>query len=344
MSISLKVINYLQKDEIFYITVSENDRMIDIRKDIQKKSVYFSEKSYNRIGLFIFVSKELLNEDEKDKDKNNKSKKIIRSEKNKYDLKKRYPEKLNLSTKNDLKIFESYPYIKNNFKTITLYSYDLGIQINTPLANIIEYSAPIIILLFYIIKYYYFDNNQNKKLNTIQILTIIMIIFHYSKRVLESIFVHIQINTMEFKMFLIECLYYIIYFGMYVQKQIFNIEKELENRISYFYILLFFISEINNYHCHMILRKIRLKNNNNREIPKGNIFNYVYCANYFWEICSWLFISLFSAIKSIYFFTIMGGIVMTLWALEKKDFYNKMIFKKFNRINNKKKAIIPFII
>ena len=337
MSITLKVTNYLKKDEIFNINISEKDRMIDIRKDIQEKSVYFSEKSYNRIGFFIFVPKELLKDNEKDK-----SKKIIRTENNKFDIKEKYPERLNLSTKNDLNIFESYPYIINNYKTITLFTYDLGIQIETPIANIIEYSVPIIILLFYIIKYIYID--KNKPLNKIQIWTIIMIIFHYSKRVLESISVHIQINTMEFKMFLIECLYYIIYFGVYAQKKIFNIENGLEDNYKYIYILLFFVSEINNYHCHIILRKIRLKNCNNREIPKGNIFDFVYCANYFWEICSWFFISIFSSIKAIYFFTVMGGVIMTLWALEKKDFYNKMLFKKYNKINNNKKAIIPFII
>ena len=338
MSITLKVTNYLKKDEIFNINISEKDRIIDIRKDIQEKSVYFSEKSYNRIGLFIFVPKELLKENEKD----NKSKKIIRSENNKFDIKEKYPERLNLSTKNDLNIFESYPYIKSNYKTITLFTYDLGIQIETPIANIIEYSAPIVILLFYTIKYIYFD--KNKPLNKIQIWTIIMIIFHYSKRVLESIFVHIQINTMEFKMFLIECLYYIFYFGVYAQKKIYSIEYYLEDNYKYLYILLFFVSEINNYHCHIILRKIRLKNCNNREIPKGNIFDFVYCANYFWEICSWFFISIFSSIKAIYFFTLMGGVIMTLWALEKKEFYNKMLFKKYNKINNNKKAIIPFII
>ena len=339
MSISIKVINYNQKDEIFYLTITENDRMIDIRKDIQNKSVYFTEKSYNRIGLFIFVSKDLLEDDEKDK---NKSKKIIRTQNNSYDLKQKYPEKLNLSTKNDLKFFDSYPYIIKNYKTLTLYCYDLGFQIYTPLANIIEYSSPIIILLFYIYKFFYYDKNQ--QLNKIQIWTIIMIIFHYTKRVFESIFVHIQINTMECKMFLIECLYYILYFGLYAQKHIFTIEKDLYNNIEYLYVILFFISEINNYHCHIILRKIRLENPNNREIPKGNIFKYVYCANYFWEICSWTFISLFSSINSIYLFTIMGGIIMTLWALAKKEFYDKMLFKKYNRINYNKKAIIPFII
>ena len=339
MSISIKVINYHQKDEIFYITITEKDRIIDIRKEILYKSVYFSEKSYNRIGLFIFVSKDLLKDDEKDK---KDSKKVIRSKNNKFDLSENYPEKLKLSTKNDLKIFECYPYIIKNHKNLTLYCYDLGLQIDTPLANIIEYSSPIIILLLYVLKYFYYD--KNNQLNTIQIWTIIMIIFHYLKRVFESIFVHIQINSMEFKMFLIECLYYIIYFGLYAQKQIFKIEKDLDNNIKYLYIVLFFISEINNYHCHIILRKIRLENENNREIPKGNIFKYVYCANYFWEICSWTFISLFSSIKSIYFFTIMGGFIMALWASEKKRFYEKMLFKKYNIININKKAIIPFII
>lgn len=339
MSLTIKVVNYLTKDEKFNITISPNDRIIDIRQEIKRRSAYFSDMSHNRIGLFIFIPKELLIGYEEIKNKKNK-KKIIRSENNTFDIKGKYPEKMKLSTKNDFKIFESYPYIINNFKNITLYYYDLGIQINTHLANIIEYLAPIIILFIYIIKFLYFDNN--KKLNKIQIWTIIMIIFHYLKRVLESIFVHIQINTMELKMFLIECLYYIIYFGLFSQKQIFKIEKDLDNNLKYYYILFFFISEINNYHCHIILRKIRLQNNNNREIPKGNIFSLIYCANYFWEICSWIFISLFCSLKSIYVFTLIGSLVMTLWALEKKEFYNKMLIKKNKKINKNKIRYILF--
>ena len=35
---------------------------------------------------------------------------------------------------------------------------------------------------------------------------------------------------------------------------------------------------------------------------------------------------------------------MTLWALEKKEFYNKMLIKKNKKINKNKMAIIPFII
>ena len=41
MSILIKAINYSEKDEKLNITISENDKIIDIRKNIQKKSVYF---------------------------------------------------------------------------------------------------------------------------------------------------------------------------------------------------------------------------------------------------------------------------------------------------------------
>ena len=336
MALKIKVINDSQKDEIFYITISDKDRIIDIRKEIQKNSVYFSEMSFNRIGLFILIPKELLLEEEKDTNKSQKRRKNYF-----FDINENEKEKMKLSTKNDLKVLESYPYIKDNYKTIILYSYDLGMQINTPLANVIEYSAPIIILLFYSIKYNYLNN---KELNNLQTWTITMLVFHYTKRVFESIYVHIQINTMEFKMFLLECLYYILYFGVYAQKKIFENIKDIENNEQYGFAFLFFFSEFNNYHCHVILRQIRLENNNNREIPKGNIFHLVYCANYFWEILSWLFLSLFCSIKAFYFFTFMGGVVMTLWALEKKEFYDKFLLKKYGIKNNKKKAIIPFII
>ena len=169
-----------------------------------------------------------------------------------------------------------------------------------------------------------------------------MITFHYSKRVYESIWIHIQINTMELKMFFVECLYYILYFGIFAQKQIFDID--INHRPSFIFVILFFISEINNLHCHIILRSIRLNNKFQREIPTGNIFNLVYCANYFWEICSWLSLSIYSSLKSFYFFTFMGGVIMSMWALEKKNFYTKMLHKKNLDINKNKMAIIPFIL
>lgn len=335
---TIKVINSLNKDEVFYISITENDRMIDLRKEIQKHSVYFSEMSYNRIGIFILIPRELL-----PKPKEVKKKKVSRIGYNIYDIKEKYPVRMKLSVKNDYKIFENYPYIKNNYNNLTLYTYDIGYQINTPLANFIEYSGPIFILFFYIIKYKFFYSNSYTFTN-VQKWTIIMIIFHYIKRVYESLFIHIQINTMEFKMFLVECLYYIVYFGIFAQKQIFKITKEINSNTLYMLVFAFLISEINNFHCHVILRKIRLENSNKREIPKGNLFNYVYCANYFWEICSWSFISFVSGCKSIYCFTFMGGAIMTLWALEKKELYNKMLIKKNIKINNDKKAIIPFVI
>lgn len=340
MSITLKVVNSLNKEEVFEISITEKDRIMDVRKEIQKKSVYFSDMTYNRIGLFILLPKELV---ENQEDKKNSSKKVSRSSEGTFDLNKKYPVKMNLSSKNDLKLIDSYPYIKENSTKLVLYTYDLGFQINTPLANFIEYSSPVFILFLYAI---IFNDDPNQGYNYIQIGTMAMICFHYVKRVFESLFIHIQINTMELKMFFVECLYYILYFGIYSQKKIFTEISEQKDisKWKYLFIVLFFISEMNNFHCHIILRKIRLYNYNEREIPKGNLFSLIYCANYFWEICSWLFISLFSSIKAIYFFTFMGAVIMTIWALEKKKFYHKMLYKKYGRIKENKKAIIPFII
>lgn len=343
----INLVNSLNKEEKFSITLTDKDRIIDLRKEVQHKSAYFSSLSYNRIGFFIYLPQELassLNAEESSK------KKVKRDiNKNNFDIKDKYPIKTKLSYKNDFKIFDSYPYIKENSDKIILYIFDIGMQIETPLANFIEYSGPIFILIFY----YYYYKNSIKKYNFTQIWTMTLISIHYFKRVIESLFVHIQINTMEMKMFLVECVYYIIYFGIYSQRKIFtnlnysDNENKNENifQIKSIFIILFFICESNNFYCHVILRKIRLNNCNKREIPYGNLFKYVYCANYFWEISSWICISVFSGLKAIYFFTFMGAVIMSFWALEKKKLYQKMMIKQFGEdLFPDTKAIIPFVL
>jgi very-long-chain enoyl-CoA reductase len=67
--------------------------------------------------------------------------------------------------------------------------------------------------------------------------------------------------------------------------------------------VLFAILQACNFYCHWILRSLRTKklkrNDNlkpNRLYPTGFLFDYVSCANYFFEICVWIVFSSYSRV------------------------------------------------
>ena len=231
---------------------------------------------------------------------------------------------------NCLNIIEFYPEIKNK----KLYLNKKQKQMNKINVNLIEYSIPMILIIIFV----YFKGICN--LNIIQKYSILMIFFHFLKRDFESFFIHIHSNSIDFFLMLIEFFYYIFYFGIFCCfNLIFDNKNKILNKKRIFCLILFFISEICNFHCHLILRNLRIFNNNEIKIPKGNLFKFVYKANYFWEILIWFSIAFFNNLKSFYSFAILGSFVMIFWAMEEK----KKFDEKFGK-NLIKKAIFPFIL
>ena len=235
---------------------------------------------------------------------------------------------------NSLNIIEFFPELKRKKK---LYLNKKQKQMNIINVNLIEYSIPIFLLLIFV----YFKGIYNLNIN--QKISIFMIIFHFLKRDFESFYVHIHSKSIEFNLMLIEFVYYIFYFGIFCCFNLIFNDNENNNFLNkkhFFCLILFFISEICNFHCHLILRNLRIFNNNNEiKIPKGNLFKFVYKANYFWEIFVWFSIAFFTNLKSFYAFAILGTFVMCFWAVEEK----KKFDEKFGK-NLIKKAIFPFIL
>ena len=241
------------------------------------------------------------------------------------------------SQKNKVYLYNNSANIIQSIKNNTnVYLYDQGKQLDLALANTIEYSGPIVTFLLYII---YFKLYLQQDLSVMTIISIILSCFHYAKRVFESIVVHIHTKTMSLNMLILECVYYIGYYGIFCGYHVFTNEKEFHLVPDCFGIVLFFLSEINNFNCHIILRTIRLKNSNETQVPKGNLFKYVCCANYFWEVCSWISLTIVTRLYSVGFFACMGLAIMTAWALEKKKGYTI----KYGKVCPPK-AIIPFIL
>eukprot|EP01083_Nonionella_stella_P282527 961345_1 len=99
------------------------------------------------------------------------------------------------------------------------------------------------------------------------------------------------------------------------------------------------VCELLNLDAHVRLKNLRPPGTKKRGIPKGQLFEYVSCANYFWEISGWFWFSLLTSVGTSWFFWAVGGVQMYFWASDKHVRYRKE-FKNYPR---NRKALIPFI-
>lgn len=230
------------------------------------------------------------------------------------------------------------------------YVKDLGPQINYRLVYVLEYLGPFISCIIFFIRYYIIfhrkPENKDKEIPINILLYFFMSLFHYGKRIMESIFVHIfSRSTMPLKNLFKNCAYYWGIFGLGCCWTLFNPNSGPITFLKaprYFMVAFFFSAELKNLKTHMILREIKVKGKGKKYMPpKIEGFELVTCANYLWEFFAWVSFSLFSCNIFVIIFTICGFLQMKEWALKKHmelkrnygDKYSKEIF-----------AFIPYIV
>ena len=99
---------------------------------------------------------------------------------------------------------------------------------------------------------------------------------------------------------------------------------------------------------HLLLRNLRPAGSTERRIPYPNktnpltnLFHWVSCPNYTYEIGSWLGFSFMTQTLTAILFAIAGAAQMTVWAQQKHRAYKKEFQEKYPK---QRKAIIPFLI
>ena len=218
---------------------------------------------------------------------------------------------------------------------------DIGPQINYRLVYVLEYLGPLVFSLLFFIRYLivFKRNNPDKNYQFHILLYFFMTFFHYVKRIVESIYVHIfSRTTMPLQNLYKNCAYYWGIFGILCGFTLFNpYSKDLTalKVPRYFFVLFFFSAELKNLKTHMILRDIKIKGQGKKYMPpRIEGFELVTCANYMWEFFAWFSFSVFSLNICVIFFTICGFLQMKQWALKKHhdmknaygDKYPKNIF------------------
>ncbi|XP_054712046.1 probable very-long-chain enoyl-CoA reductase art-1 [Uloborus diversus] len=232
-----------------------------------------------------------------------------------------------------------------------LYLKDLGPQIGWKTVFLLEYAGP---LVLYVATYFrpailYGSEAATTKMHCVVHLAAICWIIHYSKRILETLFVHrFSHATMPVRNLFKNCSYYWLfglYIGYYVNHPLYTPPSFGDVQV-YGGLAAFIFAELGNLSIHLALRNLRPAGSTERNIPVATsnpftlLFNFVSCPNYTYEILSWISFSVMTQCLPAGLFTIAGLYQMTVWALGKHRNYKK----EFAKYPRNRKSIVPFIL
>ncbi|XP_015910218.1 probable very-long-chain enoyl-CoA reductase art-1 [Parasteatoda tepidariorum] len=231
-----------------------------------------------------------------------------------------------------------------------LYLKDLGPQIGWKTVFLLEYAGPLVLyVLTYCRPAILYGADASKKMHPVIHIAVVCWVIHYSKRLLETLFVHrFSHATMPFGNLFKNCSYYWLfglYIGYYCNHPLYTPPSYGDVQI-YGALATFIIAELGNLSIHLALRNLRPPGTTERKIPvpTGNpltsLFNFVSCPNYTYEYLAWLSFTLMTQTLPAGLFTLAGLYQMSVWALGKHRNYKK----EFPNYPRGRKAIIPFLL
>ncbi|XP_031639693.1 probable very-long-chain enoyl-CoA reductase art-1 [Contarinia nasturtii] len=229
-----------------------------------------------------------------------------------------------------------------------LYVKDLGPQIGWSTVFLCEYAGPLAVYLFvYQRPWIFFGNVSEATYTTTQHIAAACYAIHYVKRLYETIFVHrFSHATMPLSNLFKNCTYYwgfTAYVAYHVCHPLYTPPSTLQTYIG---LGGFALCELGNLATHIALRNLRPPGTRVRKIPVPdwnpltNLFNYVSCPNYTYEVGSWICFSILTNCIPAFLFAFAGFYQMAIWALGKHRNYKN----EFKNYPKQRKAIIPFVL
>nr|XP_027198023.1 putative enoyl reductase C646.07c [Dermatophagoides pteronyssinus] len=197
---------------------------------------------------------------------------------------------------------------------------DLGLQISWRLVFVLEYLGPLFI----------FPAMQllhgATKLDHARLVAFWLLMLHFFKREVESLFVHrFSKTSMPIIRLPINCFHYWVICAGFVGYFLFHpqyVSPWRHNRsVVDALALVFLFCEFMNAKTHLILRNLRTRCSSQKGIPSGAGFDLVSCANYFWEICAWAtYAALVGSLPALVF-VLVSAVQMHVWAKRKHKLY-----------------------
>lgn len=211
----------------------------------------------------------------------------------------------------------------------TIYVKDLGPQISWRTVFVVEYAGPVFIHpIIYALRPYIYPNAPPEG-SHLQALTLLLIVGHFMKRELETLFVHrFSASTMPFRNVFKNSFHYWVLAGLNIAAWIYSpnapTAKEPNNLLMFAGLALYAVGEYGNLQAHLTLMSLRSPGGNERAIPEGWMFDLVTCPNYMTETISWLGVLIVSNFSmSVLLFMIVSVVQMMAWAKKKESRYRK---------------------
>ena len=214
---------------------------------------------------------------------------------------------------------------------------DLGAQIAWRTVFIIEYLGPILIHpLVYLLRPYIYPN-ATKDASQLQTYTMALIVLHFIKREIETVFVHkFSAATMPLRNIFKNSAHYWLLSGLNIAAWVYApsspTAKAANPILLYAGILLYVVGELGNASVHLTLSSLRSPGGTERGIPKGPLFDLVTCPNYLTETLSWIGVYLVSGLSwSVLLFALVSVGQMASWSKKKEMRYRQEFGRKYKK-------------
>jgi len=221
---------------------------------------------------------------------------------------------------------------------------DLGFQIGYRTVFLVEYFGPILAhTICYCSCSQALIYGKTFEHQLVQKIAYWLVMFHYVKRELETVFIHRFSNdTMPIRNIFKNSAHYWLLGGLFISYFLYHPEFTAPQSMAVIYscVAVFIIAEFGNLWAHMVLRDLRPPGTRRRAIPRGGMFEIVSCANYTFEILAWFTFSILTQVLTAHVFLLVSVGQIAQWSLKK----HKAYLAEFPEYKNLKRYILfPFI-
>ena len=226
---------------------------------------------------------------------------------------------------------------------------DMGLQVPWRTVFVLEYLGPLIIqplvmlAMPYLIELIVGLPHEDYKLNATQKLSFFVIMSHFTKRELETLFVHrFSAATMPWANVLWNSAHYWIPAGLLSALEIYSpwglAARPVVPMMNYVGLAIYIFGQVANARVHFYLKSLRKHGETERRLPAGYGFGLVTCPNYMWEVIAWLGAILITKSVSIVIYICIGTYYMYTWGVGKEKAYRKQFG---DRYKNKRYIMLP---
>lgn len=163
------------------------------------------------------------------------------------------------------------------------------------------------------------------------------VVLHFTKRALETLFLHKFSGTVDIKTAAMITFIYSTIAGAIC---FFN-GQTIPAMDAWFYlgIVLFLVGEAGNFYHHKLLADLR-KDRAGYHIPQGGLFKHVACPHYFFELVTWFGVVMLSR----HLFTLIAFLVAAAYLIARSLRTRQWYQESFADYPRERKCIIPFLL